>query len=116
MKRLTTYYFLLLLGLNMIFAQYLRFAVSEFKNGLQNMLEGKPLPLATERLIQFYWWPWMCVVIYGLGLMASLIGKPNDSILRNVLICILIIELLGMFVTAASFNLPWVLITWKLGS
>ena len=108
MKRLTTYYFLLLTGFNVLFAYYLTFVTANYKAVIQDALEGQALPLYTEWFCQYLWWPWAGVVVCVVGAMLSLWGKPKDNVLRTLLVIFLTVELLIMFVTLVAFHLPWV--------
>ena len=104
-----------LAGLNVLFAWYLGFAIVHFKNTLDEVLEGKPLPPATERLLDCYWWPWLFFGVGCLGALLSILGIPHDRFLRHILTGAFLIELVGMFWTVIAMSIPWVKITWSLG-
>ena len=106
MKRLTTYYFLLLVFLNVLFALYLLATTASCENSINEFLGGSALPLWTELAIRYSWWPWVGVVICIVGTMLSLWGRPKDSILRNLLIVFLIVELWVMFNAVMAFTIP----------
>jgi len=116
MKRLTTYYFLLLACLNVLFAQILSFAMADYKTVLDNKFDGSALPPCTERVFQYPWWPWIGVTGCIIGAILSLWGKPRDNVLKNLLIVFLIVELWIMFYTVVAFHAPWVFPIGKLSS
>jgi len=107
MKRLTTYYFLLLTGFNVLFAYYLTFVTANYKVVIQDALEGQALPLYTEWFCQYLWWPWVGVVVGVIGVVLSLVGKPKDNVLKTLLIVFLIAEVWFMFATVVAFHFPW---------
>jgi hypothetical protein len=115
MKRLTTYYFILLAGLNVLFATYLGGVIVYFKTTLEEILQGKPLPLATEQLLGCYWWPWLFFGVACLGTLLSILGIPHDRFLRHILIGAIFIELVGVFWTVVALSTPWITITQSLG-
>ena len=105
MKKLTTYYFLLLAWLNVFFAQYLPNAAAFYENFYRNsLLGGQPLPLWTELVCTYPWWPWVGVAICVVGTMLSLLGRPKDNVLKNLLIALLIVELGIMIFTMMAFH------------
>jgi len=109
MKRLTTYYFLLLACLNVFFALFLPFITNHYKMTVQDtLLEGRVLPLLTERVIQCSCWPWVGVAICVTGTILSLLGRLRDNVLTNLLIVFLIIELWVMFISLVAFNIPFI--------
>ena len=107
MKRLTACYFLLLTGLNVLFAWYLTFEAFDYAVVVQNTLEGKELPRFTKWFCQYLWWPWFGVAICVVGVTLSLLGKPKAKVLKNLLIIFLIIELFVMFATVVAFHCPF---------
>ena len=107
MKRLTACYFLLLTGLNVLFAWYLTFIAANFVEVLQDTLEGKELPGFTKWFCQYLWWPWVGVAICVVGVTLSLLGKPKDRVLINLLVVFLIVELWFMFATVVAFHFPF---------
>ena len=109
MKRLTTCCFLLLTGLNVLFAWYLTFIAGDYAVVLRDVYEGKALPLYTERFCQYLWWPWVGVAICVVGVTLSLLGKSKANVkLRNLLVAFLIVDLWFMFATVVAFHLPWI--------
>jgi len=108
MKRLATCcYFLLLTGLNVLFAWYLTFEASSYLVVLRNVYEGKALPLYTEWFCQYLWWPWAGVAICVVGVTLSLLKKTKASVLINLLVIFLIVELGFMFATVVAFHCPF---------
>ena len=107
MKRLTTYYYLLLTCLNVLFALFIPFITSRYKAAVDTLLDGQALPLWTERVVQCPWWPWIGVAICLIGTMLSLLGRIRDNVLKNILVVFLIIELLVVFTSLVAFNIPW---------
>jgi len=109
MKRLTTCYFLLLGGLNVLFVRFLPRAATLYEVVVGNkILEGLELPWWTEQVLQYSWWPWVGVAICVAGAVLSLLGNPKDNVLKNLLVILLIIELGVMFVSVVAFHLPLV--------
>jgi len=106
MKRLTMCYFLLLVCLNVFFALCLSSVIASYEAAIRERF-GTALPPPTEWVFQYPWWPWIGVAVYMIGAVLSLFGKPNDYVLRNLLIVFLIVELGVMFVSMMAFNLPW---------
>ena len=107
MKRLTTYCFLLLAGLNAFFARYLAFAMPKCESAIRMMFEGKPLLFQEESAFLYPWWPWIGVVVCVVGAILSMLGKPKDSVLKNVLVVFLVLELCVMFLSMVTAHLPW---------
>jgi len=108
MKKLTTYYFLLLAILSALFAQCLMFAIADCKVAMDDILEGKEWHPWTERAFHCPWWLWIGVAICVAGTALSLLGRPKDYVLRTLLVVFLIVELLILFVTLVAFHLPFV--------
>ena len=108
MKRGTTYYFALLACLNAFFAWYLSFAAGTLDKAMRFMLEGKPLPLWTQRFLDYHWWPWLALAVALGGVISSLTGKVSGRVLTHALACVLIVELWLMFTVAVALTLPWV--------
>jgi hypothetical protein len=101
MKRLTTYYFLLLACFNVFLSLCLSSLTGEY--GIIGE-EGDPsLPFLLEWAFQRPLWPRIGVAVCVIGAVLSLLGKPNDNVLKNLLIVALIAELWGMFLTAITF-------------
>jgi len=107
MKRLTTYYFLLLAGLSAFFAQYVTLTIVDCKITINDVFEGQALPLWTEWAFQCTWWLWIGVAICIVGVTLSLLGKPKDNVMRTLLAVFLIVELCVMFFTMVAFHLPF---------
>jgi len=80
MKKLTTYYFLLLTGLNVLFAYYLMFVTANYKVVIQDALEGQALPLYTERFCQYLWWPWVGVAVCVIGMMDACCSAMTERL------------------------------------
>jgi hypothetical protein len=114
MKKATTYYFLLLLCLNAFFAWYLTFAAGELGKAMHCALGGAPLPLLTQRFMEYHWWPWVAVVVALIGAITSVTGRVSDRILSHALVCFLILELWVMFTVAVALALPWVTLDWRI--
>jgi len=111
MKRLTTYYFLLLAGSNLLLAQYLPSAITLFEDVIsKGPLGGMQLPFVTERVFGCPWWPWVGVAICVFGAMLSLLGIPKDNVLKNLLVIFLIIEFWALFTTMAAFHMPFIIL------
>jgi len=109
MKRLTTYYFLLLACSNFYFARVLSKATTFFDVFVrERFLEGQALPMLTEWVILYSWWPWIGFAVCVIGAVLSLLGIPKDNILKNLLIIVLIVEFWIMFFFVVAFILPWV--------
>jgi len=109
MKKLTTYCFLLIGGLNVLFVHYLSVVSANYGVTVRDkFLDGLPLPWFTEMVLQCSWWPWVGVAICVAGAVLSLLGKPKDNVLRDLLTVLLIVELGIMFLSVIAFNLPWV--------
>jgi len=109
MKRLTTYYFLLLGGLNVFLVKLLPSAATLYEVVIGNkVLEGQELPWWTEQVLQYSWWPWVGVVICVVGIVLSLLGKLKDNVLKNLLVILLFVELWVMFLSVVAFHLPLV--------
>jgi len=107
MKRLTTYYFLLLVLLNVFFALYLSFTMTGYEVFLNYLSGGQEFPLWTERAIRYPWWPWVCAAVYAVGAALSLWGKLKDNVLRHLLVIALFVELGVMLLAVAAFTVPW---------
>ena len=97
MKRLTTYYFLLLACSNVFFALRLSLTATADRLAVLKRLFGDALPRLTEWFFQYPWWPWIGVAVCIIGTVLSLLGKVNDSILKRLLIVFLMVELVVMF-------------------
>ena len=115
MKKATTYYFLLLLGLNAFFAWYMTFADGVMRKTLHEALGGAPLPLWTQRFLDYHWWPWLAALASLSGVMTSLSMKVSDRVLRHVLVCFLILELWLMFTVSVALVAPWVTCDRRIG-
>ncbi|MCL1920377.1 MAG: hypothetical protein FWG50_04750 [Kiritimatiellaeota bacterium] len=102
MKRLTTYYFLLLAGFNVFFALCLSSATAKHGYLIKESL-GTALPLPTQWILQYSWWPLAGAAVCAIGTVLSLLGRPKDNTLRNLLIVFLFVELGAMFLTAIAF-------------
>ena len=109
MKKQTTYYFLLLACSNVYFARALSKVTTFFDIFVrERFLEGQALPMLTEWVIRYSWWPWIGLAVCVIGTALSLLGKPKDNILKNLLVVVLIVELWVMFLFVVAFVLPWV--------
>jgi len=103
MKRLTTYYFLLLACLNLFLSLCLSSVTAEYSAIGEEGIENPSLPLLLEWAFQRPWWPRIGVVVCVLGVVLSLLGKPKDNVLKNLLIVALVAELWGMFLSVVAF-------------
>ena len=110
MKRLATYYFLLHGGVNVLFAQFMPHAVAYYESVIgKQVLEGQALPAWSEFVFQYsLWWFWICVTVCVVGATLSLLGRPKDNVLKNLLILFLIFEHFIMFSIIVAFVLPLV--------
>jgi len=107
MKRLTTYYFLLLVFLNVLFALYLSATTAHYEISINKFLGGYALPGLTEWAIRHPWWPWVCAAVCAVGAMLSLWGKLKDNVLRHLLVITLFVEFGIMFLTVMVFTILW---------
>jgi len=115
MKKLTTYYFILLGVLNLWFASYLTFVTSEFKDQLFHLQNGRPIPVPTEQLLNCYWWPWVFFAVAGLGTLLSIAVRPDNPLPRRILTNVLGLELVGLVFTVVAFSMPWIRINSSCG-
>ena len=106
MKGFTTCNFVLLTGFNVLFAWYLTFVAAKYKVN-QYIPEGQELPRYTEWFCQYLWWPWVGVAICVAGVTLSLLRKPKASMLSNLLVIFLLVELWLMFATVVAFHFPF---------
>jgi hypothetical protein len=97
MKRLVTYYFLLLAYSNAFFALRPPLTITDDRLASLKHLFGDELPRLTEWFFQYPWWPRIGAVICIIGVVLSLLGKVKDSILRRLLVVFIIVELGVMF-------------------
>jgi len=97
MKRLTTYYFLVLACTNAFFALRLSLTATDERIASLKHLFGDALPRLTEWFLQYPWWPRIGAAVCIIGAVLSLLGTVKDSILKRVLIVFLIVELGVMF-------------------
>ena len=103
MKRLTTYYFLLLVFFNVFLSLCLSSATASYSAIGEERAGGMPPSLLMDLAFQRPWWPRFGVVVCVVGAVLSLLGRPKDNVLKNLLIVFLIAELWSMFLTAATF-------------
>jgi len=101
MKRLTTYYFLLLGCLSVFFALYLPLVATSFEDFVSRFGSG------IKWGYPFPWWPWVGVVVCAVGTVLSLWGIPKDNVLRHLLVITLFVELGAMSLTVAAFIVLW---------
>ena len=101
MKRLTTYYFLLLGCSNVFFALRVPPMTADYSAVLTGF--GNALPPLTKWFIQNPWWPWTGAAVCVTGAALSFWGSPKDNVLRKVLAGFLIAELVVMFLFVVSF-------------
>ena len=97
MKRLTTYYFLLLAYSNAFFALRPPLTITDDRLADFKHLFGDELPRLTEWFFQYPWWPRIGAVVCVIGAVLSLLGIVKDSTLKRLLIVFLILELGVMF-------------------
>ena len=101
MKKLTTYYFLLLVCFNVFLSLCLSSLTGEY--GVIGEAGEPSLPVLLEWAFQRPLWPRIGVAVCTLGAVSSLLGKPSDTVLKNLLMVVLIAELWGMFLSAVAF-------------
>jgi len=102
MKKLTTWFFLLLACFNAFFALCLSSVTAKHGYLIQESF-GTALPLPTKWILQYSWWPLVGAIVCVIGAILSLLGKPKDYDFRNLLTIFLFVELGVMFLTAVAF-------------
>ena len=102
MKKLTSSLFFLLVCFNVFFALCLSSVTAKHGYLIKESF-GTALPLPTQWVLHYSWWPWVGALICAIGTVLSLLGKSKDNVLRNLLTAVLFVELGVMFLTAVAF-------------
>ena len=98
MRKLTMYYFLLLVFLNVFFALCLPPAVASCE-AFVNSHFGSGI----KWVCPYPWWPWVGAAVGAVGATLSQRDRVKDNVLRHLLVITLFVELGAMVFTALAF-------------
>ncbi len=108
MKKISTYYFAIIIALNLFFG----YCVSGWNRTLvktySDLFDGARLPPLTEWHISIPWWPYLVAGICGLGLLVSLLSKITSTKLAHVVFVILVLDALLMLTTMIAYIAPFI--------
>ncbi len=107
MTKASTYYFAVLAVLNALVA-----CVTPRLDGLmvrvyREALEGKCLPVLTNLVVGWPWWPHVCCFLCLAGCAVSISTKVRSSALSHAIILALAVEFVWAFLLMLGYILPF---------
>ncbi|MDD5523150.1 MAG: hypothetical protein PHI84_20215 [Kiritimatiellae bacterium] len=110
MKKIGTYYFLLLTVLNALAGYGYGHFTSIMLKEYTHRFGGRPLPQLTTVFLGIPWWPYIFVALCVLGLVLGVATRLQNNVLLHVVILILMIEGYILFMASIAFAIPFVAI------
>jgi hypothetical protein len=110
MKRITRFYPAILVALNILLAQGLRFASGAMSMAYRGVYPPgrKTFAPITMWAIQFHWWPYIVAGIFALACFLSLRGRMSDACILHASLGILVLEGFILFMTLVAFVVPFI--------
>ena len=106
MKKVSTYYFLGIVVMSLLFGSWVGQATKMFAGAFHRLLEGKPLPPLTNWVIAYSYWPYLVAAFGGVGLILSLGTRLKSETLTHAAVALALLSLMVAVASLLAFAVP----------
>ena len=107
MKKISTYYFILLAGVNAWLTWFFPIFTGMMDHQWKEDLGGAEVPWATQVFLHAPWWPAVFFAIFLMGTVVSVFVKRQNQMLLHVVILTLMVEGFVLFWAVVSYSIPY---------
>jgi hypothetical protein len=108
MKKIATYYFIVLAGANAWLAWFVPHLTNTMSQQYVRQFEGKPLPELTTVFLNASWWPYILIALCIIGIILCIATRLEDKSLLHIVILTVLIDAIILFYSSVAFAIPFI--------